>query len=336
MTEIPTQGLDPTFLNLKNHLASMLGADEVSALPTNDAARIGIYVNQAYRECYAPIDGYRPGWATDNIGINLPEPAALELDLTNGSVGVQSNVAIPSKYAGSLIQIGADFYMLASTDDAVEITLVTPWSGTTANNVGATMYHNSHELDREVIDVEASPELIGYGPMSPINSPEAATRLRGNFSTDFIPSKLYGNVPSMTFNKTSIETDKTPLFYYIDNSRIATPINSSNLQSEDFMAVRPRFNVFPLPSAAISIRVKANVLPHELTNAADLARLPGNAVWDLLYPIACAKLALADPRYNGGNTEAILRNAEEARKRLSSLARPQKQRTIRLRKRLGW
>ena len=102
------------------------------------------------------------------------------------------------------------------------------------------------------------------------------------------------------------------------------------------MAVRPRFNIFPLPSAALSIRLKANILPHELTNDGDIARLPGNVVWDILYPIACAKLALSDPRYNGNNREAVVRNAEEARKRMSSLARPQKQKTIRLRKRIGW
>ena len=213
---------------------------------------------------------------------------------------------------------------------------MTPWPDATENNKAATIYYSSVELDRETIDVEGSPELIGYGPMSPINSPEAATRLRGNFSTDFLPSKLYGNVPSMTFNKSEIETDDTPLFYYIDNSKLTPPASSGNLQSEDFMTVRPRFNVFPLPSAAISIRVKASVVPHELTADADIARLPGNVVWDILFPIACAKLALADPRYNGGNTESILRNAEEARRRLSSLARPQKQKTIRLRKRIGW
>ena len=184
--------------------------------------------------------------------------------------------------------------------------------------------------------METSPELIGYGPMSPINSPEAASRLRGNFSTDFLPSKLYGNVPSMTFHKSEIDKEETPLFYYIDNSFLNSPSTTGNLQSEDFMAVRPRFNIFPLPSAAIQIRLKANIMPHELTNDADIARLPGNVVWDILFPMAMAKLALTDPRYNGGNTEAILRSAEEARKRLTTLARPQKQKTLRLRKRIGW
>lgn len=323
-------------MNLKNQLASLFGAEQVSDLQAIDQQRVGIYVNQAYRECYAPLDGYRPSWATNNVGLSIPAKASLQLDLTQGSVGVQSDIAIPSKYAGSFIEIGDDFYVLASTNDDVEITLLSPWPDATENNKAATIYYSSHELDREVIDVEGSPELVGFGPMSPINSPEAAARLRGNFSTDFLPSKMYGNVPSMTFNKTTIETDKTPLFYYIDNSMLKPPESTANLRSEDFMAVRPRFNIFPLPTEAISIRVKASVLPLELTDDADIARLPGNVVWDILFPIACAKLALTDPRYNGDNREAVLRNADEARKRMSSLARPQKQKTIRIRKRIGW
>ena len=335
MAEILGQGVNPTFLNLKNQLASMLGAEGVTDLQDIDQQRIGIYVNQAYRECYSPLDGYRPSWASNNIGINVPAPTTLSLTLVADSPSATSTTAVDSKYAGSLVEIGDDFYVLAGTDDSTALTFVTPWSGSSGSYSGK-IYYSSHELDREVIDVEGAPELVGYGPMSPINSPEAAIRLRGNFSTDFIPTKLYGNVPSMTFNKTEIDTEKTPLFYYIDNSFLNPPTSTGNLQSEDFMAVRPRFNIFPLPSAAIQIRLKANVVPHELTNDDDIARLPGNVVWDILFPIACSKLALSDPRYNGNNREAVMRNAEEARKRLSSLARPQKQKTIRLRKRIGW
>ena len=335
MTEILAQGVNPTFLNLKNQLATMFGAEQVSDLQTIDQERVGIYVNQAYRECYAPLDGYRPSWASVNVGVNVPAPTSLTLTMSNGSQSATSSTSVYSKYAGSFIEIGDDFYVLAATNDSTTLTLLTPWTGA-SGSVSATIYYSSHELDREVIDVETSPELIGYGPMSPINSPEAASRLRGNFSTDFLPSKLYGNVPSMTFHKSEIDKEETPLFYYIDNSFLNSPSTTGNLQSEDFMAVRPRFNIFPLPSAAIQIRLKANIMPHELTNDADIARLPGNVVWDILFPMAMAKLALTDPRYNGGNTEAILRSAEEARKRLTTLARPQKQKTLRLRKRIGW
>jgi hypothetical protein len=52
-----------TYISLQDHLASMLGATGKADLPVIDAERIGILVNQAYRECYLPIDGKRPQWA---------------------------------------------------------------------------------------------------------------------------------------------------------------------------------------------------------------------------------------------------------------------------------
>jgi hypothetical protein len=52
-----------TFQDLQDQLASMLGAGELAELPPSDQKRIGLCLNQAYRECYLPIDGKRPMWA---------------------------------------------------------------------------------------------------------------------------------------------------------------------------------------------------------------------------------------------------------------------------------
>jgi hypothetical protein len=49
----------------------MLGADSVADLPPIDQDRIGIYINQAYRECYTPIDGKRPMWAEKKFNLNF-------------------------------------------------------------------------------------------------------------------------------------------------------------------------------------------------------------------------------------------------------------------------
>ena len=62
-----------SYLSLKNQLASMLGADEVSDLPQVDQDRIGIFINQAYRECYTPIDGKRPMWAQKGFTLDFVE-----------------------------------------------------------------------------------------------------------------------------------------------------------------------------------------------------------------------------------------------------------------------
>lgn len=55
-----------TYKHLKDQLASMLGASEAADLPDVDQDRLGICINQAYRECYAPVDGKRPMWAQKN------------------------------------------------------------------------------------------------------------------------------------------------------------------------------------------------------------------------------------------------------------------------------
>jgi len=69
-----------TYLSLKDQLSSMLGADSVLDLPQVDQDRIGIYVNQAYRECYTPIDGKRPMWAEKKFVLNyIAEQAGAEL-----------------------------------------------------------------------------------------------------------------------------------------------------------------------------------------------------------------------------------------------------------------
>ena len=65
-----------TYLDLKDQLASMLGASEVAELPVSDQKRVGICINQAYRECYLPIDGKRPMWAQKKFTLNYEKEQA--------------------------------------------------------------------------------------------------------------------------------------------------------------------------------------------------------------------------------------------------------------------
>lgn len=55
---------DVTFRDVSDQVASMLGADSIEELPEIDSKRVHICVNQAYRECYSPLDGKRPRWAS--------------------------------------------------------------------------------------------------------------------------------------------------------------------------------------------------------------------------------------------------------------------------------
>lgn len=76
-----------TYLSLKDQLSSMLGADSAADLPQIDQDRLGIYINQAYRECYTPIDGKRPMWAQKGFTLSFAADQA-GADLTPDVVSV--------------------------------------------------------------------------------------------------------------------------------------------------------------------------------------------------------------------------------------------------------
>jgi len=65
----------------------MLGADSAADLPQIDQDRLGIYINQAYRECYTPIDGKRPMWAQKGFTLSFVADQA-GADLTPDVVSV--------------------------------------------------------------------------------------------------------------------------------------------------------------------------------------------------------------------------------------------------------
>lgn len=244
-----------TFDQLCDQVASMLGADALSDLPTVDSTRVQICVNQAYRECYAPIDGSRPRWATKKFTLSFAE-------------GVQS-----------------------------------------AN------------MDATIIDVEKFPELVGHGPLSPFNKREDELIARSHYSGDFRPMGNYrGRFPTIDMDEAEVDR---PLWYFIDQTN----------ESSDTDVV-PRMILYPIPDKAYTVKLTANVMPAELTTGQN-PRLPGDVCWDILLPIAQAKM-LADPRYNGDNKVFLAEAAKEARVKLRQLSSPQKHKTLRLVKRGGW
>lgn len=245
------------FLSLKDQLSTMLGADSCDDLPPIDQARIGIYINQAYRECYTPMDGSRPMWAQKGYTLNYVKD-----------------------------QAGAD-------------------------------------MSTEVISVDMIPELVNEGPLSPMTGPEAEIRAKSLFAWDFrAPSGRGLNFPHYKDN----EPEKgRPIWYYVDNRNMG----------EDNKVI-PRLYLYPVPDKEYSVEVYANILPTELSEDTDEPRLPGDLVWDILFPIAQGKI-LSDPRYNGDNKELIERGSKEAKKRLRNLITPQRHKgSLRLVKRPGW
>jgi hypothetical protein len=246
-----------TYITLKDQLSSMLGATGVDDLPAVDQTRIGVFVNQAYRECYAPIDGRRPQWASRKITLNY----------------------------------------VADQESA--------------------------ELGTDVIDVDKIPELDGLGPLSPMSGPEDQIRIRAHYSSDFKAPGMRG-LGFPNFQGIDPEVGR-PIWYYVDTTD----------QGADTKVV-PRLFLYPLPDKAYTVTLRANVMPAELSADIDEPRLPADVVWDIMHPLAQEKM-LSDPRYNGANKDVLLRAADVARKRLSTLASAQKHKgSMRLVKRGGW
>jgi hypothetical protein len=244
-----------TFDEILDQISSMLGADQWEDLPLIDQERVKIVVNQAYRECYAPIDGRRPRWATEKMTIRFLEG---------------------QEYA---------------------------------------------PLSMDVIDIEKLPELVGHGPLSPMNAGTDQVSIRSHFSGDFRPLPGYkGNYRSMDIDDPEVDQ---PVWYFIDQSN-----------DGDGYIVVPRLFVYPIPDKEYEVRLVANMLPEGM-DLGDSPRLPAEVVWDILLPIAQYKL-LTDPRFNGDNRELIMMQAKEAKRKLRSFASPQKHKTVRIRTRRGW
>ena len=245
-----------TFKEVCDLTASMLGADEISDLPTIDEKRVKVAVNQSYRECYSPIDGRRPRWASRKESITFPE-------------GQQSV-----------------------------------------------------DLDTDIVDVEKYPELVGHGPLSPMNARTDELTVRSQYGGDFRPFGMYrGRFPSINMDEP--EKDR-PLWYFIDQTDEGSDLD-----------VVPRFVLYPIPDKEYSINFVANVVPQNLSEDDQTFRLPAEIVWDVMFPITQGKM-LTDPRYNGDNKEIILRASLEAKKRLATFYSPQKHKNLRITKRGGW
>lgn len=335
MAENLTYGVSPTLRNLKDQLATLYGADGVDDLSPIDQQRVGIYINQAYRECYAPIDGGRPEWSIANYGFELPAKKETIATCTDGFNVITLDDPVDPKYVGSYIEIEKEFYVIAEIENDDIKTLI-PWSNGTGQKP-ATIYHSSYQLDREVIDVCDSPEIVGWGKLSAMHGKEQEIEMRASYAADFMPypSQHYGNVPSIASRGRDFHVDR-PLWYYVDSSDLQVYSEQIDTTDLDKKALRNRFCVYPLPDTKQPIRMRANILPLELTHDDDVARLPGNIVWDILFPLASATLALSDPRYSGDNKEIVFKLAENARNRLKSFGSSQKKRPIRLKKRFGW
>jgi hypothetical protein len=114
----------PTFLDLKNQVASMIGAESLADLPEVDQTRMGIFVNQAYRECYAPSDGARTRWSSRSFNVHVPAAKDVTVQVVKGSNQVEIDSDYSSAHLGSFLSLSKDFSVITKTETKTSVPIV--------------------------------------------------------------------------------------------------------------------------------------------------------------------------------------------------------------------
>lgn len=308
------------FADLQLNLARLSGRPTANDLD-DDLELAKQVINEVYLECYAPIDGVRPPWARRLFGFAFRAPVEQTIGVTQGSK-VFTGYAPNGDSIGSIVKVGEFYYTYAGVNGANH-EFVEPMQAATGN-VSATFYHNSTPIDSRIVQVLGSPELFGFGPLSPIADRGELLRHRASFDNDFEPAPGGGGYPSglnWSWGGSSYEVGMPQ--YYAAN---ASPLLTS-------AAYQVRFSVYPLPDRACGGSFEAWFIPARLSSGADMPRLPADLVLEVLLPILRFEWAATYKKYAGENVEGLRMKADKARAHLRSLATVQAQTPTRIRPR---
>jgi len=305
---------------LQLQLAFMAGRNTVAELDNNpnvpsDSLLAGQCVNEAYFDCYMNPGGKRPGWALQGAGIQYVAPVSGSVVVTQGLNTFSALAGVTAAMAGSVINIGAGYYTLASTTSTVE-PIAEP-----SGSQGFTLYHNSYVLPATSVEFEYGPLVLGWGLLRPMNGRVEAVKWRQITYGDFWSPTPFGvgqmtsiNWPGGVSNPTG-----TPIFYYIDDSVLAPGA-----------AIASRIVIWPLPLQLTTVEYRAWVTPTELVNSADLPIMPANLITRCLLPIARERWAKVYKKYTGGNVQFLTEEAQKAKMILESTFTGQRDRPIRM------
>lgn len=316
-----------TFLQLQTALASMWGYEDVTDLLDQDLADIKSFINAAYFDCYAPVDGTRAKWPEQYWTGIFKAPVDATLTLTNGSRAV-TGYTFEEAYAGSFVKIGERFFRYAKPASGPAYSLMELWDGD-SGDYSVTVYHNAIALPWHIIELAGMPSIPGVGLLGPMPGPDSELRLRTEPAYDFRPTD--GREPfSMgrsNFRQSAYYDIGDPLYYHIDQASV-----------EQTFDVTSRLHIYPIPERVFTVELRANIVPAELTADADIPILPAKAVDNILLPIAREKLAknTSNRRYTGPNVQLLVDEANRARLQLKGLRSTQRDMGNKVRLKRRW
>lgn len=304
------------FAWLKLQLAQMAGRNTVAELD-NDATLAGQVVNEAYFDCYHPTwpGSRRPGWALRNFGVQYQAPVTGSVTVTQGLTTFSALTGVTAAMVGSIIQIGAGYYTLASTTSTVEPI------GETTGSQAFTLWHNSAPVDASSMEIQDAPMVLGYGLLRPMNGRGEAIRWRQITFGDFWGPAPYGAGLSVIINWPGgvSQPTGTPIWYWVDNSILAITA-----------AMAPRIVIWPAPLQLTTLQFQAWIAPVELSADADVPLLPANLVTRVLLPLARERWVFTYKKYSGTNQGFITNEANRAREILNQTMTGQRDRPTRV------
>lgn len=315
-----------TFLQLQTALASMWGYNDPAELLDQDLVDIKAWINAAYFDCFAPVDGSRAWWPEQNHSDIIKAPVVAALTFIQGSK-VVSGYAFEDKYAGSYVRVGDKWFRYAgkivTAGPVTTYYLVEPWADADGT-FDATIYHNAVALPWNVVETAGKPTILGLGALEPMPGPDGETTLRTAPSVDFSPEARFArNRFTQAWNYYDVGD---PRWYFIDQSSVS-PV----------FAIGNRFHVFPIPENVFTFTLRACIVPLALDANGDIPTLPAQSVDNILLPIAKERLAenTTGRRYTGP-LQPITRAADRARAQLKSMHRTQRDTASRMRLSPRW
>lgn len=305
----------------------MWGFEDPADLLPQDLIDLKSYINAAYFDCYAPVDGTRAKWPEQYWSGILKAPVEVTLTLTNGSRAVTGHT-FEEKYAGSFVKIGDKFLRYAKPTSGPAYALMQEWDGD-SGSYSATVYHNAIALPWHVIELAGVPNIPGVGLLGPMPSPDDELLLRTEPAFDFRP--VDGREPfSMgrnNFRQSAYFDVGDPRYYHVDQASV-----------DQTFSITSRLHVYPLPQNVFTVEMRANIVPTELTADADVPIIPAQAVDNILLPLAREKLAknTANRRYTGPNVQLLVDEANRARMQLKGLRSTQRDMGNKVRLKRRW
>lgn len=171
------------FLDLQTNLAILAGRATAADLD-EDLALCKQVINESLLEVYRPVDGRAPEWARRTVGLQFRAPLAISIGLTQGSRLI-TGYTFPADVAGSVLQIGSNYYRYAGSGSVAEPVLV---SGLLVYIAAAVLIEGAGTT---IINGSYAPTAYTAGVATTYTSANGSTIVR-TYSAPFYTWTIYG------------------------------------------------------------------------------------------------------------------------------------------------